>query len=259
MESEKNTSGIVSSEWAVGGCQHIGSRKEQQDSYGHVSGVYRDRPTLLAVLADGMGGMNDGAAFSRLAVQTHTDFFQVALDKYRIPYNVLLGLAIASNQSAAKIYDPDKPGGTTLISAMFLREYLYFLSVGDSRICLVRDRKMMQLNREHLFGTILDERAWMGFIPQEDVVDNLLRDRLSSSIGEPKLRRVDLIEHPIALLPGDRILLMSDGVYRALSDDEIVRDFLPSPQGTADKIIDHVQSKHLSGQDNNSILIVEKL
>ena len=245
--------------WTVGSCQHIGSRKEQQDSFGKKYGIFRDKTVLLAVLADGMGGMKDGAEFSRITVQTHLDQFESAINKYENPKDVLLFLAHESNCAANKIYNPDKPGGTTLISAFFYDKYMYFLSVGDSRINLVRNNKTLQLNREHVFGAVLDERAWMGFIPQEDADGSILRDRLLSSVGEPKIRRLDIIRNPIELLPGDRIVLMSDGIYRTLSDEEIISDFTPSPQESAETIVAHVVSKANKDQDNNSILIVEKV
>lgn len=244
--------------WTVGLYQNIGSRKEQQDSFGKIYSIFHEKPVLLAILADGMGGMKDGAQFSRITVNTHLEKFHSVVEKYENPVNVLLTLAHESNLEANKIYNPDKPGGTTLISAIFYKNYMTFLSIGDSRINLVRNGKALQLNREHVFGSVLDERAWMGVIPHEDAEGSILRDRLISSVGEPKIRRLDIIENPIELLPGDRIVMMSDGVYRALTDEEIISDFCESPQETAEKIISHVAEKAIKDQDNNTILIVEK-
>ena len=79
--------------WKVGYAQDIGSRSEQQDSVGAVLGTFHDKPALLAVLADGMGGMKNGAEFSRITVDFHLENFQRLLNSTdRLPF-VLLAAA----------------------------------------------------------------------------------------------------------------------------------------------------------------------
>ena len=58
LESEDVISSFY---WKKGAQSNLGSRKEQQDDYGMALGTYKGKPTLLAVLADGMGGMKNGA------------------------------------------------------------------------------------------------------------------------------------------------------------------------------------------------------
>lgn len=264
-ESAEGTGVISAPCWKTGYAQHIGSRREQQDKMGTVWGSFHGRPALLAVLADGMGGMENGAAFSRIAVDFQLENFQRILDSAKhLPY-VLLSLALQANAEAHKIYDENKPGGTTLVTALFFDDRFYTLSVGDSRICLYRRNEKLgsfvplQLNREHVLGAALDESAWMGRISFDDAENNMYRASLTSSIGGSRIRHIDLAEHPTRFIIGDRVALMSDGVYGALTEMEIAADMEKDPAEAAAAIVRHVCGKKIPHQDNMSILIVERI
>lgn len=254
---------IWASYWKAGYKQDPGSRKEQQDRIGLATGKYHGKTALLAVLADGMGGMKNGAEFSRITVDYHCEHFQEILDQVEPLPGVLLALALKANAEANKIYDEDNPGGTTLISALLIDDCFYSLSVGDSRIVLFRkiDRlnrfAPLQINREHLLGAALDERAWMGFIAREDAEENMFRNSLTSCIGLPKVKRLDFSDYPTRLIPGDRLLLMSDGVFKTVPETELAGHLENDPQTAANLIIEDVCSRGAKSQDNMSVIIIE--
>lgn len=254
--------------WKIGYKQDVGSRECQQDSVGVMLGDAHGKEVLLAVLADGMGGMHHGELFSKTVVDSHLRNFQDALNQYDKFYNVLLALALEANKEAYRFYDEKEPGGTTLISALFVEDVFYMLSVGDSRISLfrkpTRQRRTktalvpLQINREHILGAALDERSWMGLISFEDAEGNIYRDSLTSSLGGMSIRRLDLTETPVRFLSGDRVVLMSDGIYRSISDAELACDLEALPAEASDKVVQHVLEKQISDQDNMSIIVVEK-
>lgn len=243
--------------WRIGQAQHIGLRGEQQDRIGTAAGFCAGNPVLLSVLADGMGGMHDGAEFSRITVECHLQWLQKALGGFSDPADVLLYLAQESNRQANKIFNETEPGGTTLVSGLFQEDRFWLLSVGDSRIYLFRQGKLLQLNREHILGPALDARAWMGAISFEDADGNLYRESITSSIGEDKIRRLDLTDNPLILLAKDKIIFMSDGIYRSLPEEELEKLLVFSPQDASDEIVRHVLEKKLPDQDNMSIIIIE--
>lgn len=259
----EDTNGIF--DWRPGARCDIGSRKEQQDDYGITMGTYMGKPALLAVLADGMGGMKDGAQFSWITVEYLMKHFQDALDTEAVPPDILLTLAQEANIEANKIYDEDKPGGTTLIAGMFVEDCFYMLSVGDSRVYLFRKPAAinryvpLQLNREHVLGPTLDTRAWLGKISFEDAEENMYRDSLVSAIGPERIRRIDRTQEAIKLQIGDKIVFMSDGIYRSVSEEEIAADLEFSPDKASDEIVRHVLQKKMPHQDNMSVIIIERI
>ena len=123
---------------------------------------------------------------------------------------------------------------------------------------LFRDGKPLQMNREHTLRVLLDERAWMGSISFEDAEDNMYRDALSSSLGEDTIRRVDGIDRPVHLMKNDVFVLMSDGIYRSITEKEIGL-ILKSPiQDAVESVVQQIVQKNLPDQDNMSILAVKK-
>lgn len=251
--------------WKIGWQEHQGSRKQQQDSVGVVLGSFQGRPAVMAILADGMGGMKDGKAFSATVIDYFYQAFQSELDKCKNSRGLLLALAYGANKAANTIYNPDKPGGTTLVAALFIEDKLYTLSIGDSRICLFRlsdkqrDPVPLQLNREHILGYNLDERAWMGFLSFEDAEDNMFRDSLTSCLGPETIRHIDLQGDPISLRPHDRVVLMSDGIFRTLPELEMASSMKLQPQAAADDVVKRVLESNAPHQDNMSIIIVERV
>jgi serine/threonine protein phosphatase PrpC len=140
----------------------------------------------------------------------------------------------------------------------------YTLSVGDSRIYLFRKNEKLQryvplqLNREHTLGAALDERAWMGAISFEDAENNMFRDSLNSAIGDKKIRHIDLAENATSFIGGDRLVLMSDGIYRFATEKEIAVEIDAPPCEASDNIVRRISEKKNPQQDNMSIMIIEK-
>lgn len=116
-------------------------------------------------------------------------------------------------------------GGSTVVAVLLRGGALHFISVGDSRIYLLRRGELLQLNHEHTYGALLRERAALGEIDPEEPYINPRRDALTAYIGMGRLKRIDRNEQPIPLQPGDKVLLCSDGVFNALGGDAL-RDAL---------------------------------
>ena len=98
----------------------------------------------------------------------------------------------------------------------------------------------------------------MGKVSFEDAEGNIYRNSLTSSIGEAHIKRMDVTDHPLRILSGDRIVLMSDGIYRGITETEMIPFMEKSPSETADDIISFVLNKKEKDQDNMSILVIEK-
>lgn len=245
-----------------GNAQHIGMRDDQEDAFGFSNMENAQLVTdsgIMAVLADGMGGLAMGAEASQLAVRTVLDAYEARSVQEAIEeslFRVVHQANIALNEYAFNI-GQEHEMGTTLVAAVIQDDRLYWASVGDSRIYLYRDGQMVQLNQDHVFGQELQEQVARGLMSREEAENHPERDALTSYIGIPMLEKIDISQRPVQLKPGDRIMLCSDGLYRTLAKQEILMYLERDAQEAADAMIDAVLSRRRPYQDNTTILILE--
>lgn len=236
--------------------QDLGSRQRQEDAWKFSSEEASLTKGVLAVLADGMGGMADGDKFSGIATREMIGHFETApLEKDMC--RCLLDCYAAAQKVAIAEQEPDDDEGGSTVTAVLIREdKCAFLSVGDSRIYLVRGKGIIQLNREQVLGPILDERAALGLISREEAELNIKRNALINHLGREGMVNCDVCSHPFRMVVGDRLALMSDGVFGTLDDDELT-ELLQLPIADASQaVIDAVLAKQKPRQDNCSILLI---
>ena len=240
----------------IGNAQHIGARSEQQDSFG-ISSIdvkaMKERG-VLAILADGMGGMSNGGALSKTAVQAALRSFQNEPPEKNDEATLLRILKrVRDAVRDTGITD----GGTTFIAALIRNKELHFVSVGDSRICLMRNGGLIQLNREHVYGRELDDRAFNGLVSEQAAAKNPQRAALTSYIGKSGEMIIDRNLQPIPLYFGDKIVLMSDGVFNYLPESELTQLLRKEPMEAASSVQNAVIGRHNPSQDNMTIVILE--
>src|SRR5271155_2434553 len=125
-----------------GNAQHIGARSSQQDSFGF--GDPEDKAFLahggfVAVVCDGMGGMEHGDLASRTAVRTFLDAYGRKSPAESIPDALERSVREANDRvvEMAHHLGAAESVGTTLVAATVLdsgpeNKSMYFISVGDS-------------------------------------------------------------------------------------------------------------------------------
>ena len=245
----------VQSRYSAGYAQWIGNREDQEDACAvtewHNADIVAHRG-ILAAVADGIGGLDDGQIASQTMMQSLWDGFE-KLDPGMSPQDKLLVLMANGQREVVNINRRGKRCGTTLVAALVKDGYLSIISVGDSRIALYRSGVLLQLNREHVNARIRDEQSALYGAAR---VEGNRRVALTSYIGKEDLQELDRTLNPIQLVSGDRVLLMSDGVFGTLSDDQLVALLDQEPQQAADAIIEEVKARQKQYQDNATVVIV---
>lgn len=241
----------------IGKVHDQGARDYQQDCFGVSDAGMLSTQGLLAVVADGMGGLKDGGRISTAVVETILDGFLYSRGQ-GTPEQVLLTLAQWSVREVNGILGPEnyRKSGSTLAMGLVKDSLFSWISVGDSRICLYRDGQLVQLNREHDFKQKLALQAVNGEIPLQEVYTDQRGGGLVSFLGMGRLEQIDLPAAPLQLIPGDKLILMSDGVYNALEDREIIAA-LEQGEETAPKALhDAIRQKAYQDQDNYTAVIL---
>jgi PPM family protein phosphatase len=230
-------------------------RTNNEDAFG--AAEPQDRLPLsqsgsLYVVADGMGGHQEGEHASAVAVDMLLKAY------YRQPQvppeKRLREIFLDINQNLVEYtkenLQPGELSGTTLVAAVVRGDKLSAASVGDSRLYLVREGGIRQITRDH---TIMAELVRSGSVKQEAEVDPKYRNRLSRSIGIESRVDVDIFPF-IPLHQGDIILLCTDGLTQYATSDAI----LGAAHGPAREIVERLIqfANDCGGSDNITVSVI---
>jgi serine/threonine protein phosphatase PrpC len=214
----------------------------------------------FAVLADGMGGHTGGALASRIVCETFLK--AAAAQDAPVRDRLLASLEAANTALATKVDEsPMMAGmGSTLIGASFNGEGVSWVSVGDSPLYFFRRGDVVQLNEDHSLAPELDRLVAEGKLSAEDARRDSRRHMLRSAVTGEQIDLIDLPYAPVALEPGDFVVLASDGIA-TLDSAEISRiiqgyaaDGATSVANALIRAIDSVREPH---QDNATVLVVK--
>jgi serine/threonine protein phosphatase PrpC len=203
----------MAARWRGEGAQHQGARPYQEDSW--ALRTLADG-TVLAVLADGMGGHVGGATASRLAVGG----FVMAIESGRglaealETANQAIGTAVARDSKLESM-------GATLVGVVVSATEARWISVGDSPLFLVSNGRIERLNADHSMVPQIEALVARGIISAEEAAQHPGRHTLREAVMGHPLTLID--EGQRALEPGDRLLICSDGVL-TLEESDIVRE-----------------------------------
>ena len=240
----------------VGTSSICGSRKNQQDSL--YCSEWKNRSSLtmrglLAAVADGIGGLSNGDLASMTVAQSIRASF-LSEDGLRKPAEEILYAAANAQKKVLELNRSGKMCGSTLVSVLIKKWSMWLLSIGDSRIALYRAGVLLTLNREHIMLRDNDEeRAINGMTVPSDAHKN---KALTSFVGKENLRQIDRTLEPMRLLPGDKIVLMSDGVFGTVNEDEMCAALACPPEEAALRITALIEAKNKPAQDNATIIVI---
>ncbi len=242
--------------------------KNNEDNYGVSAFMTGDQPAvpvLLAVLCDGIGGHRAGEVASRMAVDTISNY--VAESDGRNPPRILqeaIHQASQLIQAQAQSNSEQQGMGTTCACAWIMGDRLFTATVGDSRIYLMRGNRIIQLSTDH---TWIQEALERGLLQPEQAVSHPNAHVIRRYLGSPGLPEVDfrirlnekesdsaaVSNQGMQLLPGDRLLICSDGLTDLVQNEEIMGAFLEMPQEEAgQRLIDLANER--GGHDNITLI-----
>lgn len=192
-------------------------REHNEDFVGHCAPSTRDEGKArgwLFILADGVGGQDKGEVASRLAVETLQSGFR-DFRPNETPTGCLQRLVQAANVKILETANGYSMS-TTLVACLLRYDRVTIAHAGDSRCYLIRRGQTTQLTRDH---TLVGEQVRMGLLSEKEAAESEKRHVLNRSLGSDMVVRPEIDEHQ--LLPGDVLMLSSDGLHGCLSPHEI--------------------------------------
>jgi len=225
-------------------------------------------PSLFAIVADGVGGHQAGEVAAEIAVNTISH--AIAMSDGTEPQETLEYAIIQAGDAihTQSNQDEDQRGmGSTCVCVWVIGDQLYIASVGDSRIYLLRGEQIQQLTVDH---TWVQEALEHGIIKPEQARNHprshIIRRYLGSkSAVVPDLRLKltpdededqALANQGMRLLPGDRLLLCSDGLSDLVENDEILAELGKQVLSAALSSLVELANQR-GGHDNITILALK--
>lgn len=224
---------------------------ENQDS---VLALSRNGVSLLAV-ADGVGGLAEGAAASQATIRCLKEGFE------RIPAEpaeeVLRSQLSRANATLYAEHHgrPGKMSGSTIVALVFEEDSVLVAHVGDSRAYLLREGQLQRLTEDH---SLVAEQVRAGIISAEQAASSRQRHVITRSLGVAPTVDVEF-DNRIRCEPGDLYLLCSDGLSDVVPEPELREMLIGSVQvgRTASDLI--AAANGLGGPDNISVVLARVL
>lgn len=231
----------------------LGGRKTQQDALD-----YRILPNgaLAAAVCDGMGGLNGGEIAARAACHGFfREYERICADT--APDIKQLARKLDQQVSALREANGQPlDAGSAIVAAVVKDDYFCWLSVGDSRIGLLRNGELVWLNRLHNYQLELDEALRIGAMDPAEYQAELPKGRaLLSYLGCGELKYIDA-QYDVPWIHGDQLLLCSDGFYDLLSSQELSSILTKETPDLIPALMPRLEAKGKSA-DNASAIIIQ--
>jgi len=223
---------------------HCGTvRKRNEDAY-----VDRGDIGVWAV-ADGAGGHGAGDVASAAVAAALVDLpTGLSAAEALAQVRVRLAAVHADLQERAAASTTGTIPATTVVVLLAEGDHFACLWAGDSRAYLLRDRTLCQMTRDH---SVVQELVDAGSLAPEDAAGHPQANVITRAIGSQERLELDKVSGEI--VPGDVLLLCTDGLSKALSDNEIER-LLCAGLGPQ-QLIEH--ALQAGARDNATALIVD--
>jgi serine/threonine protein phosphatase PrpC len=229
----------------------IGQRRQNQDRIAH----WRTPECLLLAVADGLGGHAYGDVAAQMAIELLGEAFaREAKPKIAEPGAFLFRAFGAAHTAILREADKrrlDDTPRTVLVACIIQDGRVCWTHVGDSRLYLLRQGRILHRTRDHtLVQQLIDE----GRIREEAVASHPERNRLLQCIGGYQAPRPDPASNA-PLEKGDLLVLCSDGFWGPLTQRHILHALLTRPLERAiPELVDLAEARAGGHSDNISVV-----
>jgi PPM family protein phosphatase len=232
-------------------------RKENQDAY-IVQQLWSADKALLAVI-DGVGGYTGGEKAAAIAKESIEQYMQLPSGD---TLTMLREAVLFANNRIVEERKKEQMTSEmccvlTAVVADAAAQCIYYAHVGDTRLFCYRDGKLQKITRDHSFVGIREDA---GEISEADAMSHPQRNQILREVGSAlhRLDDEDFMDYGLeALLPGDQLLLCSDGLTDMVTSKQMIR-LLSAVEPLESKVKSLIEFANMNGgHDNITVVLLE--
>ncbi|MBR4351259.1 MAG: Stp1/IreP family PP2C-type Ser/Thr phosphatase [Bacilli bacterium] len=225
-------------------------REHNEDS---VTILKNKKNEYLLAVADGMGGHKAGEVASSMAVNHLTDSFN-KLDTMGDKKTCVEWIRTNVNEINNEIFEytknhPESKGmGSTLVMAIYTKDYLLFANIGDSSGFVIKKDELFKITKDH---TLVNMLVNNGELTETQAANHPKKNILMRALGANNPIEVDIfsVEEEVS-----GIVLSSDGLTSMLTKTQIERVLANKELSLSEKVIRLIRKSNIrGGLDNISI------
>lgn len=237
--------------WTFNVATDIGSRSEQQDRLDIVHST--DGRRHLVAVADGMGGLKNGAQAAQILVDVAAQHF--AAHESGSAYTFLHNIFLAAHHAINDLPEAaDSAVGTTGVLLSIDNQRAVWAHVGDSRLYHFRNSRLLSRTNDHSLRQLMLTK---GLVEEGSSAAQSMQNQLYMRLGGEVLPEPDF--NSADLQNGDVFLLCSDGFWQAVPSDEILTILgkCPNEQDVAQYLVAVARLRSGNRCDNISLAMAQ--
>ncbi|HLW00808.1 MAG TPA: protein phosphatase 2C domain-containing protein [Ktedonobacterales bacterium] len=217
----------------------------------------------LYIVADGLGGHDDGQTASRRAIGVMADYITrevvlPALQSGQYADNETVAAKLKASVEAANLAlvgSNEQTGsdmGSTVTGALVIGDTAHIVNVGDSRTYFFDTVSLQPISVDH---SLVMQLVIGGLIERDDIYTHPQRNQILRSLGDRRDVQIDLFTQK--LRPGYQLVICCDGLWEMIRDPQIeqVLRSVSDPQAAADRLMELANEN--GGEDNISVIVVQ--
>ena len=225
-------------------------REHNEDS---VTILKNKKNEYLLAVADGMGGHKAGEVASSMAIKHLTESFN-SLDSMGDKKTCVEWIRTNVNKINDEIFEytknhPESKGmGSTLVMAIYTKDYLLFANIGDSSGFVIKKDELFKITKDH---TLVNMLVNNGELTESQAANHPKKNILMRALGANNPIEVDIfsVEEEVS-----GIVLSSDGLTSMLTKTQIERVLANKELSLSEKVIRLIRKSNIrGGLDNISI------
>ncbi|HEX7634027.1 MAG TPA: protein phosphatase 2C domain-containing protein [Noviherbaspirillum sp.] len=248
------------SQYRIEACtgQHIGDRKEQQDRVALLTSP-RAPGYVMAVVADGMGGLSGGALAAQQVITTARQVFELFSPQTDSIEKMLSAIAHEAHTiiKLTAISAEKQPHSTMVILLLTPDRAAVWAHAGDSRLYRFSGANCEERTIDHSY---VEQLVSEGRLSREEAQNHHLANVLVNALGIDKNEPQVTVRRHDGLKIGDSFLLCSDGLWHYFSDTELgAAVAMHSPRQASELLIGKARERATGSSADNCTLAIIKL